>query len=243
MRCGVRCEPGSERAVGAVVVQAACTRRTRLEVRGEGSTHRKHAAHACDARRVEAQRLVERRRVLPSRKEGIRSGVRCQPGGERAVGAVVVQAACTRRARLEVRGEGSTHHKHAAHACDARRVEAQRLVERRRVLPSRKEGIRSGVRCQPGGERAVGAVVVQAACTRRARLEVRGEGSTHHKHAAHACDARRVEAQRLVERRRVLPSRKEGMRCGTRCGPGGERAWVVAVTQAAYTGRAQLKYN
>eukprot|EP00964_Phaeocystis_antarctica_P062441 scaffold37413_cov54-Phaeocystis_antarctica.AAC.4 len=42
----------------------------------------------------------------------------------------------------------------------------------------------------------------------------------HPEHAAHGCDLGRVEAQRLVERRRALPSRKEGVRCGARCGPG-----------------------
>ena len=42
----------------------------------------------------------------------------------------------------------------------------------------------------------------------------------HLEHVAHVCDAGRVEAERLVERRRALPSRKEGVRCGARCGPG-----------------------
>eukprot|EP00964_Phaeocystis_antarctica_P156657 scaffold126464_cov39-Phaeocystis_antarctica.AAC.1 len=42
----------------------------------------------------------------------------------------------------------------------------------------------------------------------------------HLEHPLHGCDAGRVEAQRLVERVRVLPSRKEGVRCGARCGPG-----------------------
>ena len=42
----------------------------------------------------------------------------------------------------------------------------------------------------------------------------------HVEHAAHVRDAGRVEAQRLVERRRFLPSRKQGVRCGARCGPG-----------------------
>ena len=36
--------------------------------------HREHVAHARDARRVEAQRLVERFRVLPSRKRENRWG-------------------------------------------------------------------------------------------------------------------------------------------------------------------------
>ena len=43
----------------------------------------------------------------------------------------------------------------------------------------------------------------------RARLEVRGEGA-HQKHAGHVCDAGRVEAQRLIELFRGLPSRKDG---------------------------------
>ena len=42
-----------------------------------GGAHVEHAAHGCDAGRVEAQRLVERRGLLPSRKEGIRRGARC----------------------------------------------------------------------------------------------------------------------------------------------------------------------
>eukprot|EP00964_Phaeocystis_antarctica_P124893 scaffold88529_cov45-Phaeocystis_antarctica.AAC.2 len=45
----------------------------------------------------------------------------------------------------------------------------------------------------------------------------------HVEHVAHVCDAGRVEAQLLVERRRDLPSRKAGVRCGARCGPGGGR--------------------
>eukprot|EP00964_Phaeocystis_antarctica_P094299 scaffold61041_cov54-Phaeocystis_antarctica.AAC.3 len=68
--------------------------------RGEG-THLKHVFHAFDAGKVEVQRLVEPPRFLPSRKV-TRSGVRCGLGGERAVGAVVAQAARREAARLEV---------------------------------------------------------------------------------------------------------------------------------------------
>eukprot|EP00964_Phaeocystis_antarctica_P031103 scaffold17599_cov43-Phaeocystis_antarctica.AAC.2 len=51
----------------------------------------------------------------------------------------------------------------------------------------------------------------------------------HEEHVAHVRDAGRVEAERLVERRRALPSRKEGVRCGARCGPGaGERGPAAA---------------
>ena len=55
-----------------------------------------------------------------------------------------------------------------------------------------------------GGGRGGGASGMQG----RARLEVRGE-VTHIKHAFHACDAGRVEAHRLVELLRELPSRKD----------------------------------
>ena len=56
------------------------------------------------------------------------------------------------------------------------------------------------------------------------RLKAGGQGTrgAHHKHAFHVHHAERVEAQRLVERRRALPSRKEGMR-GARCGTEGGR--------------------
>ena len=51
----------------------------------------------------------------------------------------------------------------------------------------------------------------------------------HGEHVVHGCDAGRVEAERLVERRRVLRSRKEGVRCGARCGPGaGQRGPAAA---------------
>jgi len=59
----------------------------------------------------------------------------------------------------------------------------------------------------------------------------------HVEHAAHVRDAGRIEAQRLVERRRVLPSRKAGVRCGARCGPGCGRIWAGGSARAACTAR------
>ena len=67
----------------------------------------------------------------------------------------------------------------------------------------------------------------RAACRSRAGLEWlghRARGGAHVEHALHGCDAGRVDAQRLVERRRFLPSQKEGIPCGARCGMGGGRA-------------------
>ena len=52
-----------------------------------------------------------------------------------------------------------------------------------------------------------------------------GTRGAHGEHPAHVRDLGHVEAELLVERRRVLPSRKAGMRCEKRCGPGGVRAF------------------
>ena len=61
-------------------------------------------------------------------------------------------------------------------------------------------GVRAGTR-EVAGNR--GARSVQG----RARLQIRGRAwrGAHPEHAEHACDAGGVEAQRLVERQRVLP--------------------------------------
>ena len=61
-------------------------------VRGTGGAHKKHELRARDAGRVEAQRLVEVRRELPSPKEGVR-GWRHAGWEARAYGLVAVQGA------------------------------------------------------------------------------------------------------------------------------------------------------
>jgi len=45
-------------------------------------------------------------------------------------------------------------------------------------------------------------------------LGAKGMRGAHVEHVAHVSDAGGVEAQRLVEGQRLLPSRREGMRCG-----------------------------
>ena len=85
--CDVR--PGRREGVGFAAMQSACTGRARLKTgggQGRRGAHLEHVGHGRDAGRVEAERLVERRRVLPSRKAGMRRGKRCGPGGVRALG-------------------------------------------------------------------------------------------------------------------------------------------------------------
>eukprot|EP00964_Phaeocystis_antarctica_P080636 scaffold50376_cov38-Phaeocystis_antarctica.AAC.2 len=75
------------------------------------------------------------------------------------------------------------------------------------ALPSRKEGMRCGAKCVPcrraggGGRRWR-----KQRAGERARLQIRGRalGGAHLEHVAHVRDAGGVEAQQLVERRRVL---------------------------------------
>ena len=139
------------------------------------------------------------------------------------------QAACTGRVRLKaVGGQGTrgAHSEHGVHARDLGRVEAERLVERVRVLPSRKVGMRCEKRYGPGGVMALGGGDASGMHGEGPTQGCGGQGTrgAHVEHVAHVRDLGRVEAERLVERPRVLPSRKAGMRCRKRCGPGGVRA-------------------
>jgi len=219
-------------------------------VGGQGTrgAHVEHVVHVRDLGGVKAQRLVEGVRALPSRREGhaMRGEVaRREAGGREAVAA---QAACT--------GEGpnqgcwgpgharSAHCEHAPHVRDLGGVKAQRLIERARVLPSRREGHamrgevragrREGVRWRRRKRHARG----------KARLKaVGGQGTrgAHLEHAAHVRDLGGVKAQRLVEGVRVLPSRRGRVRCGVRCGLGGPGGRGAAAAQAACSGKARLK--
>ena len=69
----------------------------RLGTRG---AYRKHLVHVCDLGRVEAQRLVERLRPLPSHTEGIHDAGREVRAGR--------QAGMGRRPKRHMRGENPT---------------------------------------------------------------------------------------------------------------------------------------
>ena len=91
-------------------------------------------------------------------RRGVRCGARCGPGGGRIWAGGSARSACTARgAGCEGWvGLGHAHDEHIAHVRDAGRVEAQRLVERRRGLPSRKAGVCDAMREVRAERRGVG---------------------------------------------------------------------------------------
>ena len=129
-------------------MHAACVR----------GANRKHPLHACNAGRVEVQRLVERRRVgalYALDRVGViglglglgldfwfmvRVGVGFGFGfgfGVPKRGGEILILLTRARIQEDMCAEGkvlSAHRKHVVHLCDAGRVEAQRLVERLRFL-------------------------------------------------------------------------------------------------------------
>ena len=132
-------------------------------------------------------------------KEGYGAGRGIRVGGRQVAGNRGARSV-QERARLQIRSRarGGAHSEHVAHVRDAGGVEAQRLVERMRVLPRVKRrayGARRGIRV--GGQQAVDDRGASSAQGRGSTAD--WEQGTHGEHDEHACDAGRVEAQRLVE--------------------------------------------
>ena len=73
--------------------------------------------------------------------------------GERAWGE---GSACGVHEEGPTQGTRRAHVEHLLHGRDLGRVEAERLVERRRVLPSRKAGMRRAEEVRPGRREGVG---------------------------------------------------------------------------------------
>jgi hypothetical protein len=84
-------------------------------------------------------------------------------------------------------------------ACASCRVEREGHAMRGEVRAGRREGVWGGG----------GASGVHAGKRPDSRLEGQGARGAHVEHAVHGRDLGGVKAQRLVERRRVLPSRRE----------------------------------
>ena len=76
--------------------------------------------------------------------------------------------------------------------------------------------VQSTGRPEAAGDRGAHSVQGRA----RGQIGSRARGGAHAEHAVHVCDAGGVEAQRLVERRRVLPRvERRAYGAGRGCGP------------------------
>jgi hypothetical protein len=103
---GERCETEGGWACGVVAAHKRHVARgptQGLGAKGTRGAHVEHVAHVRDAGGVKAQRLVEVRRALPSRREGMRCGG--ERGGSRVAGGPVVW---WRHDKRHARGKGPT---------------------------------------------------------------------------------------------------------------------------------------
>eukprot|EP00964_Phaeocystis_antarctica_P015502 scaffold8583_cov62-Phaeocystis_antarctica.AAC.1 len=163
---------GSTLAAEAQAISATCaasrTPARAIASRGEGRGARPHAQRmssllAADKElafcRVERGACDAGRGARARRREG--HGVEAASGLHGG------------RARLKAGGPKGTrgaHVEHLLHGCDLGRVEGQRLVERRRLLPESKGGHAMRGEVRAGRRQGVGAAVAQVACTGKARL-------------------------------------------------------------------------
>ena len=180
--------------------QAACTGRARLKAVGARARAERTENMRCMVVTLEVSQLsgwlnppycpAESKGGRAMREEVYRPvGVRALSGGD----AVDVHAG---RARLKAGGQGTggAHVEHEGHVRDLGRVEVERLVELRRALPSRKEGMRRGKRCGTGGVRALGGGDAGGMHREGQTQGCGGQGTrgAHVEHVAHGRDARSV---------------------------------------------------
>ena len=182
MRCGARCRPRGRRW-RPTAVHAACRggRDCRL---GAGHGEERTSNMRLMSVTLEVSKLSGWLKTdAPCRVErgGYTIGIRCgapvrrradrEGGWPRAWGGGGASGA-QGGARLKAGGQAqAAHPEHLPHRCDAGRVKAERLVKRRRLLPSRKESIRCEVRAgrREGREGREACWGVQTACAVRDR--------------------------------------------------------------------------
>ena len=150
--------------------------------RGTRGAHIEHAAHVCDAGGVEAQRLVERRRVLPSaarRAYDARRHAGREAGG-RAV--ATAHAACRRgpewASRGGARAERTWNMLLMFVTLEVSRLSGWLKYDASCRVPQGGRTVRGGMR---GGRRE--------GVRRRRRMQRAGEGLTGHRGVGHARSA------------------------------------------------------
>ena len=198
--------------MGAVAAQAACKGRAQLKARAERAQNMLVMSVTLDVSKLSGWLNASARCHIKCRGMAYDMG---QGASREAVrrGPEAAQAACTGRARLKAVG------------ARARAERTQNMLIMFVTLGvSKFSGWLNAIACCRVQGRVYnvqrGAGWEAGGCggdsgKRHARggpnwkLGGRARAGAHIKHAVHACDAGRVEAQRLVERNRVLPSRKE----------------------------------
>ena len=203
--------------------------------KGMRGAHREHAAHGCDARRIEAERLVERRRALPRvASRGVRGAgraARAPGGGRRRATAVHTQRAegTARDCRLGGRARGEVRTENIIFmfvTLDVSNVSG--WLKPDAAWRGLKEGAHGSGRAARVGKREAAGDRGARSVKGRAQLQIVGHGArgkAHQEHPAHVRDAGRGEAERLVELMRVLPRVARGGHTvrGELRGPGGSR--------------------
>ena len=147
--------------------------------------HVEHVAHGRDAGGVEAQRLVEGRRVLPNQKaqpHAMQGEVQTGLGGW-ACGAVAAQAACTGKARLRAPSHRARAERTANMSLMSVTLEVSKLSGWLKADAScRVEGRAcdaGGERCEAGGGRACGVVAANKRHMHGERPDARLGGQGH----------------------------------------------------------------
>ena len=126
---------------------------------GRRGAHVKQVVHVSEAGGIEAQRLVERLRALPSAKGGMLERAAGGQEAEGRGGGSLSDAQHGPDWGVGGMGRRGVHVKHEPHARDAGGVEGQRLVECIRVLPNPKGGrLRGRQAGQEAGGRGCGSL-------------------------------------------------------------------------------------
>ena len=150
------------------MMQRAREGSTGVWAQGAGGAHVEHGVHGRDAGRVEAQRLVERLRFLPSRKGGtraVRNGVRTGSRGDRSGLRPRMQRAregSTIESERRIRGECTLNISSIVVTLDVSKLSG--LLNAFAFCRVERGEHTFRARCEPGAERAMGCNDASTAC-------------------------------------------------------------------------------
>jgi hypothetical protein len=199
--------------------------------RGTRGAHRKHVLHGRDAGRVQAQRLVERRRALPSRKGKHKQSGDRRAGTREGVGAAAALAACRQRTRLWRLLAGARAERTLNMYAMVVTLDVSQLSGWLNAVAScrvERESINSGDR-RAGRREGVGASAAQAACRQRSRLWRRLAGARAERTQNMQCMITTLDVSKLsgwLNADAACRVKRESIKRAATGGPGGGRAWA-----------------